>query len=121
MLGDLKRQKKHNSFLHPRSLFLPLSVSFIAPSAWGFSVCSDIVVSLSTRVDGVLSVSQRGHGVGEMLYTGGVFGLQTSRFSSGLGKLLNLCDRTQAFFFFNRKNCFPRKGPDGDETAVLRI
>ncbi len=96
MLGDLKRQKKtqflsSSSFSH--SLFLPLSISFIAFSAWGFSVySSDIVVSLSTSVDSVSSVSRRGHGVGEMLYTGGMFRLQTSRFSSGLGKLLNLCD-----------------------------
>lgn len=73
MLGDLKRQKKQ---FFPSSSFscsLSLSsISFIAPSAWGFSVCSDIVVSLSTRVDGVLSVSRRGHGVGEAQNTDAV-------------------------------------------------
>ncbi len=53
----------------------------------------------------MLSVSRRGHGIGETLYTGGLFGLQTSRFSSGLGKLLNLCDRTQAIF--QPKELFP--------------
>lgn len=74
MLGDLKRQKKQffPSSSFSCSLFLSLSISFIAPSAWGFSVCSDIVVSLSTRVDGVLSVSRRGHGVAEAQNTGAV-------------------------------------------------